>query len=129
MFDTYYTQPRDTQYVTKEVNVKEYKAPTDESVKLLNEMTEKSLANIVKQFSVQDNEFNFGVMVYKNPLRYTTEVVIKFKLNGKEHTANFDVDEFKSVEGQVQDVYKAVSGKLAEILIAPVFDQIQRNYK
>lgn len=128
MFDTYYTQ-RDTQYVTKEVNVKEYKAPTDESVKLLNEMTEKSLANIVKQFSVQDNDFNFGVMVYKNPLRYTTEVHIKFKLNAKEHTTSFDVDEFKSMEGQVRDVYKALCGKLAEILMTPVFDQIQGNYK
>ena len=128
MFDTYYAQ-RYTQYVTKEVNVKEYKAPTDESVKLLNEMTEKSLANIVKQFSVQDNDFNFGVVVYKNPLRYTTEVHIKFKLNGKEHTANFDVDEFKSVEGQVQDVYKALCGKLAEILMTPIFDQIRRDYQ
>lgn len=127
MFDSYYAQ-HSTEYVTKEVNVKEYRAPTDESVKILNEMTEKSLANIVKQFSVQNNDFNFGVVVYKNPLRYTTEVIVKFKLNGKDHEARFDVDEFKSVEGQVQDVYKAICGKLSEILVASVFDQIQRNY-
>lgn len=128
MFDNYYTQ-RTTEYVTKEVNVKEYKAPTDESVKLLNEMTEKSLANIVKQFSVQNNEFSFGVMSYKNPLRYTTECIVKFKLNGKDHIISFDVDEFKSLDGQMQDIYKAVCGKLAEILITPVFEEIKRNYQ
>ena len=127
MFDNYYAQ-HSTEYVTKEVNVKEYKAPTDESVKLLNEMTEKSLANIVKQFATQDNDFNFGVMVYKNPMRFITEVIIKFKLNGKDHEMRFDVDEYISVDQQVQATYKAICGKLAEILVSSVFDQLQRSY-
>lgn len=127
MFDNYYAQ-HSTEYVTKEVNVKEYKAPTDESVKLLNEMTEKSLANIVKQFATQDNDFNFGVMVYKNPMRFITEVIIKFKLNGKDHEMRFDVDEYRSVDQQVQATYKAICGKLAEILVSSVFDQLQRSY-
>lgn len=127
MFDNYYAQ-HSTEYVTKEVNIKEYKAPTDESVKLLNEMTEKSLANIVKQFAVQDNDFNFGVMVYKNPMRFVTEVIIKFKLNGKDHEMRFDVDEYRSIDQQVQATYKAICGKLAEILVNSVFDQLQRSY-
>ena len=54
MFDTY-VQRHTTEYVDRNITVKEYKAPTDESVKLLNEMTEKALNNIVKTFSTSNN--------------------------------------------------------------------------
>lgn len=127
MFDNYYAPTR-TEYITKDVNVKEYKAPTDDSVKLLNEMQEKTLANIVKQFSVQDNEFNFGVMSYKNPVRYTTEVIIKFSLNRKQYEVSLDVDEFKSKDGQVQDIYKGLCSKLAEIFTVGVLESLQTKY-
>ena len=127
MFDNYYAQTR-TEYINKDVNVKEYKAPTDESVKLLNEMQEKTLANIIKQFSVQDNDFNFGVMSYKNPIRYTTEVLVKFTLNRKQYEVKTDVDEFKDRDGQIKDIYKAVCDKLAVIFTEGVLHSLQKNY-
>lgn len=35
--------------------IKEVKAPTDESIRLLNEMQQKTLENIVAKISVKDN--------------------------------------------------------------------------
>lgn len=61
-------------------------ALTDQSIALLNEMQEKTFANILRTIKVEDNTLN-AVVVYtvlqacQDDLAFT----VKFKFNGKEH--------------------------------------------
>lgn len=58
MFDSIRITSPETKYVTKEVNIKEKKAPTDESIRLLNEFQEKALRNQLCQFKLENNNLN-----------------------------------------------------------------------
>ena len=46
-----------TEYVTRNVNVTEHRAPTDESVKLLREMEAKAEAEVIKAVAVGNQSF------------------------------------------------------------------------
>ena len=66
------------------VNVQEHKAPTDDSIRLLNEMHEKARANLIKQYSIDDNVVKGNVYYWNNPLTFEIEVDVYFTINGKE---------------------------------------------
>lgn len=128
MFDTYYTQ-RDTQYVTKEVNVKEYKAPTDESVKLLNEMTEKALSNLIKTFSTTNNTLQMTCAVYDDNLVYDRRFLCKFTLNGKDHTLDIPIPlhAFTNMDSAILELYTAVCNKLAYEIMQPLLEEMMKK--
>lgn len=84
-----------TEYIPfcKEVNVKEIKAPTDESVRLLNEMQEKATENIIKIIEIKENWIEAISIFYSN------DVVIdkctfhsRFIINGKEYYVKKEID-------------------------------------
>lgn len=70
------------------VTVTEKKAPTEESVKLLNEFEEKARKNIIAKVHTVDNTINLIAIAYTDN-RVTAsqfgEVHIKFSINGKEY--------------------------------------------
>ncbi len=88
MFDTYRIGSTSTEYVPYEKSVKitETRAPTDESVKLLNEFQEKAKQNLVDQIKVEDNTLNGVVLFFRQDIVHDkVEWFGKFSLNGKEH--------------------------------------------
>lgn len=46
----------------KTVTVHEHKAPTDESIRLYQEIEEKAFQNILHRIQVNDNALNFGAI-------------------------------------------------------------------
>lgn len=56
-----YFDLRDKSSNPSRVDVHEHRAPTDESIKLLNEMQEKILKNIVAQFKVDNNDYSYEI--------------------------------------------------------------------
>lgn len=72
---------------TKEVNVYEHKAPTDESVSLLNELTEKAKANIIKVINIEENHLKCVIIYFADSYSSNKlHVNMKFELNGKTYT-------------------------------------------
>jgi hypothetical protein len=70
------------------VNVHEHKAPTDESIRLMEEMHDKAIKNIIAKVKVEDNLVNgecFLVQQQWNP-QNDFKIYFKFKINGKEFT-------------------------------------------
>jgi hypothetical protein len=66
----------------------EKRAPTDESVKLLNEMQEKAKENIVKSVVIDSNELKIVGFVYGGGMslgRLDHDYHVRFILNGKEY--------------------------------------------
>lgn len=83
MFDR--TQVNITEGPAYAQHVHEHRAPTDASVKLLNEMRDKTLANIVASIPVEWNGFNANVAHYRDPSAPWDEIImIKFDLNGQD---------------------------------------------
>ena len=128
MFDSYYTQ-RTTEYVTKEVNVKEYRAPTDDSVKLLNEMTEKAKENLIKSFSTTNNTLQMSCTVYDDPRSFNREFLCKFTLNGKDHVIEVPIPlwEFDTMDKAVMGLYNKVCSKLTDEIMMPLLDEMLRK--
>ena len=71
----------------------EVKAPTDQSIKFLNEIHEKTQENILAVVKVAENNLN-GVVVYLTNYRmgYMVDYHIKFNLNGKEYVIHDQID-------------------------------------
>ena len=129
MFDTY-VQRHTTEYVDRNVTVKEYRAPTDESVRLLNEMTEKALNNIVKIFSTSNNTLQAKVAVYKDHRLQVNEFMCKFTLNGKDHMLRVEINAYETpdMNSMVEKLYTKVCEKLAHELMQPFFQELKRGF-
>lgn len=129
MFDTY-VQRHTTEYVERNITVKEYKAPTDESVKLLNDMTEKALNNIVKTFSTSNNTLQAKVSVYQDHRLQVNEFMCKFTLNGKDHMLRVEINAYETpdMDSMVEKLYTKVCEKLAQELMQPFFQELKRGF-
>lgn len=71
-----------------EVNTNEHRAPTDQSVRLLNEMQETAVRNIIERVNVAENGFKFASIFYKDELRGDVRFDAKFNFNGEIHYIN-----------------------------------------
>jgi hypothetical protein len=77
---------RETEYVPYEKTVHEHKAPTDESIKLLNEMQEKARHNILATMELESNVLKANGIFFQNdhPAYNNIAIALRFILNGKE---------------------------------------------
>ena len=125
MFDTYVSR-NVTERVTESVTVHEHRAPTDESVKLLNELTEKALKNITHRFSTSNNTLQTSWAVYVDQPQHKRVALCKFVLNGKEHTLQVDIPEWEvqSKEELLGRLYSEVTERLAKEMLKPLFEEM-----
>src|SRR4051812_2071854 len=79
----------------KEVKITEHKAPTDESVKLLNEMQEKAKKNIIATIHIEQNYLK-AIVIYTQDdvVSGRMKYAIKFNLNGKDCNIEGHIDHF-----------------------------------
>lgn len=89
MFDYQETRVDRSVHYPSTINVHEHRAPTDESVKILNEMEEKALENVVLKISeVRNNKFSYSVIFTRlAQLSLSTKGILFLKVvcNGKEY--------------------------------------------
>lgn len=126
MFDTYVNR-HTTEYVDRNITVKEYRAPTDESIKLLNELTDKALKNITRTFSTSNNTLQMTAAVYEDYKNSSRAFLCKFVLNGKEHLLEVDIPTWKydTVDSIVTALYTEVCNKLAVEMMQPLLKEMQ----
>lgn len=87
-----------TEYVPycREVKITENKAPTDESVRLLNEFEEKAKKNIIATIQIDENLLKAVVIYYRDEVvSNRMSYHIKFSLNGQETIIIGYVDNFE----------------------------------
>lgn len=128
MFDRTVINKGDTHtYVT------EKRAPTDESIRLLREMENKAKEEVIKSISLPSNEFSGVVHLIRDHLSCQTNVVVLFKLNGKDHKVPISLDDFKddSLEKRMEKVLNDVSDYLSASILQNVFEaqQMKELYK
>lgn len=83
-----------TRRVTENINITEKRAPTDESLRMLQEMEDKVRGDILGQYVVNFNNTIEGAMIWEQQELSINEVCFhfKFKLNGVEHQLTHKVD-------------------------------------
>lgn len=117
---------------TKEVNITEKKAPTDESIRLLNEMEEKAKKNIIATIKIEEN-FLKAIAIYHRDDYVSDRMIynIKFELNGKTHMIEDYIDNFewrqelsKSYMGLGNEqIFKALMKKFSEMITVELMRQ------
>jgi hypothetical protein len=97
MFDraNYTTIGSGPTYVTKT----EYRAPTDESVRLLKEMEEKAQKKIIDSISVRDCQVECQILVEKSYINQSNHYVIVYSMNGKKGKVQLMVHEYELKDG------------------------------
>jgi len=124
--DTYITN-KETEHVHHydTVNITEKRAPTDLSVKLLNEFEEKAKNNIIAKIEIRENNVDAAAIYFHDDFcGDRVQFHIRFKMNGKEYVMRDSVDSFEwnreisqtyNGFGNV-DVFKAFHNKVGEII-------------
>lgn len=105
-----------TEYVpyTKDVNITEKKAPTDESIRLLNEMQDVAKKNIIKAIRVKENYLDAVVIIYQDMPRHIAfgyDFQLKFTINAEEFiiTGQITDEDFKrSLMGMDEYIIKNI---------------------
>lgn len=110
------------EYVPYEKTVAEIKAPTDESIKLYDEIKEKAYKSILDTISINNNSVNIKGIIYKDICAFGVVCAYSITINGKEITGkikrnDYGLDDKHSI---VIDIYKKLSEHIAEQLIKSV---------
>lgn len=113
------------------VTVTENKAPTDESVRLLNSLQEKALANLVKTVKVSNNVIDGVLFIFEAQAEtFQRKGILVFKINGVEYKIEntYDLDntinfsEELSVESFVKKIISELSKEIATHLFIESLD-------
>lgn len=112
MFDTTIIEQGSTECVPYEKTVIEKKAPTDESIRLFNEMREKAILETVAVYEVKNTGFDAVISVMQSSVNFTKIITLKVVVNGKEYVKSLPFDAIKQkalgdrVVDYIIDVYR-----------------------
>jgi len=131
MFDTYVQRGRDTQYVTREVNVTEKRAPTDESVKLLREMEDKARDQFILQVHLPHGPVPLSAVVQHDVMRGGTWFGVKVMVGGHEKVLKWhaDIDYRQEHQKAVDAVFKGCCEAVAEVLMEGVMRELVKTIR
>jgi len=90
MFDAYVTRSRE--YVPYDKTVTVNRAPTDESIKLWEEMKEKAYKSIIHKIQISDNVVNGKAIVYNDIPSMDEACMYEVVVNGRKFEGKFVVE-------------------------------------
>ena len=82
-------------YIPCEKTVIEKRAPTDDSIRLFNEMKEKAYDSILDTIVIKNNTLNLSGVIYQDHKSYSTNCKYKVILNKQEITGEIFVSKAK----------------------------------
>ena len=110
-------------YVTKTTT--EYRAPTDESVRLLKEMEEKAREKIIDSFTVNDTHFECKFFQEMDVTTQEMKYVVIYSMNGKKRTVNVRVER-DVIADNYKKIISAVANDIAHAMLADPFVKAMR---
>lgn len=102
------------------IKIKETKAPTDESIRLLNEMQEKTLENILGSIKLRDNNFFGQIEVYKDYRYNRVMTYLQFSWNGNRHKVELSTMPYAelSLEEKIKTYTEQLSVYIAKYMLS-----------
>jgi len=122
MFDSITIRPSRTEHVPYCREVKEFRAPTDASVKLLMEMEQEAQKKFVKGFVIKDTVVDGVVCQFSTNNVFRTRIWVHFILNGEdfhcEHVIEAEtITPQKMIDVFCEDISKQITRKLTQRLL------------
>jgi len=117
------------------VSVTEKKAPTDESIRLLNEFQQKAFDNIVECVQLSNNELTDATYwIYPDYHSFSQRARIRFKLNGKVKDFEFTLPHERTDKADIQKkiiekIYMEISKEILAGFVEKNLKQIIEIYK
>ncbi len=110
-------------YQYANIQVTEKRTPTDESIKILREMEEKMLNNIISMGKVEDNVFNAKWYIFHDQYSWDDQYCrCVFTLNGKEYDFKFKLpSKYTYTSEIIPNIKEEILKKLTTIFITDLF--------
>lgn len=115
MFDKIVVRPVQTEYVPYEKTIIEKRAPTDDSIRIFDEMKQKAFGAVVESILVNDNTINFAAGIFDDPQGYRKIFMYRLVVNGKliEGDIKLEQSRIYSQQELIEAVFKALAESIA----------------
>jgi hypothetical protein len=101
--------------------VTEIRAPTDDSIRILNEMREKTLQDIISRLRIDDNIFKCHAVMVSDHQEWQNRIVVKYSYNGHERVVRFSFDQGeRDLQKITGDLRKKVAEDFTEVIMTSV---------
>lgn len=113
-----------------DIDINVNRAPTDESIRLLNEFQEKAKDNIIKEIDIRDNEFPFNaacIVFDKNTFSHNYNFRIYFSLNGEKYTVSGSIPDYDLMAFNQYEVMQIVAEKISQQITLSLMDKIVKG--
>ena len=107
--------------VNATISVTEVRAPTDESIRLLQEMEDKVTERILYSSTTKSNRLSAAVMVVsKDMMRHSAIAHVSFNLNGKDYHIKRDISmfDFSSKNDFIEHLLGIISSSISQEITA-----------
>lgn len=117
------TKTARTEHVPFCKEIHEFKAPTDDSIKILNEMQDKVIQNILARGHTIDNTLNASWFVHADDKTRSTIFVCRFVLNGQNYDFEFNISSLGTrqryipMEGLADELINKITEKVSSVLL------------
>ena len=118
--------------------VHEHRAPTDDSIRLVNEMQSKVKDDIIMRMNIDENEVKAVAVLFRpNIASNSVECCIRVILNGKEHFSTINLDRVevqqrghtggnrKIIEHIFEEFSKAIAQELLKEKLYTIMKKLQ----
>lgn len=92
MFDIYPIGRTHTEYIPFTKEVHEFRAPTDESIQMLDEMHQKVKERFIKQFDCPNNVLKINFILSHSMMQLGYDLICRFKINGEDHSVEVNIN-------------------------------------
>jgi hypothetical protein len=121
------TAPTRTEYVEKSVTIKEHRAPTDESVRLLKEFEIAAQKKVDDAVRVGNSAFECVVHITTDMMNDGTIYRAMFSLNGRKESAEIFIHRGKSEA--IEDVAMALRDEVAKVIATTMIVDAFRGFE
>jgi hypothetical protein len=124
-FNSFHTNT--TKYVDRHIT--EIRAPTDESIKILQEMQDKIEQRFLGSFPLKNNIFDAKVFAFKEYSGFENDIkiLIKYKINGQDFHTNTSVSGGCGLESMIENCKNAVIKSMASYALEFGLDNIDQE--
>ena len=99
-----------------ERTIHEHRAPTDDSIRLYEEMKEKAYKSILDTIKINDNILNLKAIIYKDP-SHNHICSYSLTLNGEEFSGKFTISDFElQIAEDKGEVLRRVVENISKVL-------------
>lgn len=120
MFDRLHIHAGDQRHY-HDTTIKEFRAPTDESVRLLKEMEAEAQKKILGSVRIQNSAIDCVVHSWRDCLHMDVKFIVQMKINGKAIEVEHKVSDFAARDDVAHGLMDVVGKRVAAELLGPAF--------